>query len=104
MICRLCPRECGAERTEGLAGGICGQPSLPVAARAMLHRWEEPCLVGVHGAGAVFFSGCNLRCCFCQNGPISQGGIGKPLTAPHLREIFQKLVDLGAACLSLIHI
>ena len=55
MICRLCPRECGAERTEGRAGGICGQPSLPVAARAMLHRWEEPCLVGVHGAGAVFF-------------------------------------------------
>ena len=102
MICRLCPRECGAERTEGLAGGICGQPSLPVAARAMLHRWEEPCLVGVHGAGAVFFSGCNLRCCFCQNGPISQGGIGKPLTAPHLREIFQKLVDLGAACLDLV--
>ena len=102
MICRLCPRECGAERTEGRAGGICGQPSLPVAARAMLHRWEEPCLVGVHGAGAVFFSGCNLRCCFCQNGPISQGGIGKPLTAPHLREIFQKLVDLGAACLDLV--
>ena len=102
MICRLCPRECGAERTEGLAGGICGQPSLPVAARAMLHRWEEPCLVGIHGAGAVFFSGCNLRCCFCQNGPISQGGIGKPLTASHLREIFQKLVDLGAACLDLV--
>ena len=102
MICRLCPRECGAERTEGRAGGICGQPSLPVAARAMLHRWEEPCLVGIHGAGAVFFSGCNLRCCFCQNGPISQGGIGKPLTAPHLREIFQKLVDLGAACLDLV--
>ena len=102
MICRLCPRECGAVRTEGRAGGICGQPSLPVAARARLHRWEEPCLVGIHGAGAVFFSGCNLRCCFCQNGPISQGGIGKPLTAPHLREIFQKLVDLGAACLDLV--
>ena len=81
MICHLCPRDCGAERTETKRGGVCGMPSVPVAARAMLHQWEEPCLVGEHGAGCVFFSGCALRCCFCQNKPISQGGAGKPLTA-----------------------
>ena len=77
-------------------------PSLPVAARAMLHQWEEPCLVGEHGAGAVFFSGCNLRCKFCQNGVISQEGYGKTITPQRLREIFQELVDQGAACLDLV--
>nr|WP_326127085.1 radical SAM protein [uncultured Oscillibacter sp.] len=102
MICRLCPRNCGAERTETRPGGVCGQPALPVAARAMLHRWEEPCLVGEHGAGTVFFSGCNLRCVFCQNAPISQGGVGKPMTIPRLREIFCELIAQGAACLDLV--
>ena len=102
MICNLCPRNCGAERTETKAGGVCGQPALPVAAKAMLHRWEEPCLVGDHGAGTVFFSGCNLRCCFCQNGPISHGGVGKPITAERLREIFRNLIAQGAACLDLV--
>ena len=102
MICRLCPRDCGAERTETKGGGVCRQPSLPVAARAMLHQWEEPCLVGEHGAGTVFFSGCNLRCCFCQNKPISQGDVGKPLTVERLREIFHELIDQGAACLDLV--
>ena len=77
MICTLCPRNCGAERTETAGGGVCGMPALPMAARAMLHRWEEPCLTGGHGAGTVFFSGCNLRCCFCQNEPISHQGVGK---------------------------
>lgn len=102
MICRLCPRNCGAERTETLSGGVCGMPSLPVAARAMLHRWEEPCLVGERGAGTVFFSGCNLRCCFCQNAPISRGDVGKPVTAERLREIFHELIGQGAACLDLV--
>ena len=77
-------------------------PSLPVAARAMLHQWEEPCLVGEHGAGAVFFSGCNLRCKFCQNGVISQEGYGKPITPRRLREVFEELVEQGAACLDLV--
>ena len=63
MICNLCPRSCGAERTETKSGGVCGQLALPVAAKALLHQWEEPCLVGEHGAGNVFFSGCNLRFC-----------------------------------------
>ncbi len=102
MICRLCPRSCGAERTADQAGGLCAMPSAPVAAKAMLHQWEEPCLVGSHGAGCVFFSGCNLRCRFCQNGIVSQEGFGKPLTVPELRAVFQSLVDRGAACLDLV--
>lgn len=102
MICTLCPRSCGAERTPEKAGGVCGMPSLPVVAKAMLHLWEEPCLVGDHGAGTVFFSGCNLRCRFCQNGIISQDGFGKPIDALRLREIFHELIDQGAACLDLV--
>ena len=102
MICRLCPRNCGEERTETRRGGVCGMPSVPVAARAMLHLWEEPCLVGERGAGCVFFSGCNLRCCFCQNKPISQGEVGKVLTAERLREIFHELIGQEAACLDLV--
>lgn len=102
MICTLCPRECRAERTETRAGGVCGQPSAPVVAKAMLHQWEEPCLVGTHGAGCVFFSGCNLRCCFCQNGILSREGFGKPITVERLRQIFRELIDQGAACLDLV--
>lgn len=102
MICTICPRNCGAERTEQRGGGFCGQPLLPMAAKAMLHQWEEPCLVGDYGAGTVFFSGCNLRCCFCQNQPISQGGAGKPVTVARLREIFAELIAQGAACIDLV--
>ena len=102
MICNLCPRNCGAERTETRGGGVCGMPSLPVVAKAMLHQWEEPCLVGRRGAGTVFFSGCNLRCCFCQNGPISQEGFGKTVSVERLREIFRELIGQGAACLDLV--
>lgn len=102
MICNICPRNCGAERTETTGGGVCGQPLLPVAAKAMLHQWEEPCLVGEHGAGTVFFTGCNLRCCFCQNLPISRGKVGKKITAERLREIFCELIDQGAACIDLV--
>ena len=102
MICTLCPRNCGAERTETRSGGVCGMPAAPVAAKAMLHRWEEPCLVGDHGAGTVFFSGCNLRCRFCQNGTISQQGAGKPITVPRLREIYRELIGAGAACIDLV--
>ena len=102
MICRLCPRNCGAERTAETGGGCCGQPWLPVAAKAMLHQWEEPCLVGERGAGTVFFTGCNLRCCFCQNGTLSRGETGRRVSVEHLREIFQSLIDQGAACLDLV--
>lgn len=102
MICRLCPRNCGAERTEETGGGLCAMPTLPVVAKAMLHQWEEPCLVGEKGAGAVFFSGCNLRCCFCQNGVISRQGFGKTVSIARLREIFRQLIGQGAACLDLV--
>ena len=102
MICTLCPRRCGAERTDTRAGGLCGMPAAPVVARAMLYQWEEPCLVGDHGAGCVFFSGCNLRCCFCQNGTISREGFGKPISVERLREIFRELIAQGAACLDLV--
>lgn len=102
MICELCPRECGAERTETFGGGLCGMPTEPVIARAGLHLWEEPCLVGEHGAGTVFFSGCNLRCGFCQNKPISQEGVGRPVTVARLREIYAELIAQGAACIDLV--
>ena len=102
MICDLCPRECGAERTETFGGGLCGMPAEPVIARAGLHLWEEPCLVGQHGAGTVFFSGCNLRCGFCQNKPISQEGVGRPVTVARLREIYAELIARGAACIDLV--
>ena len=102
MVCELCPRRCRAERTETAAGGFCGQSLTPRAARAMLHKWEEPCLVGENGAGTVFFSGCSLRCCFCQNAPISLGGAGTDLTPRRLRAVFWDLIRQGASCLDLV--
>lgn len=102
MICALCPRECRGLRTPERPGGVCGMPSAPVVALACLHKWEEPCLTGERGAGAVFFSGCNLRCTYCQNKPISQGGVGKAVSIPRLREIFRELTAQGAACLDLV--
>ncbi|MPM46884.1 hypothetical protein SDC9_93591 [bioreactor metagenome] len=102
MICTLCPRECGAERTETVPGGVCAMPLTPVAAKAMLHQWEEPCLVGDRGAGCVFFSGCNLRCCFCQNGTISRQGFGRSVGVQRLREIYDELIAQGAACIDLV--
>ena len=102
MICTLCPRNCGAERTAVRGGGVCGMPTEPVLARAGLHLWEEPCLVGEYGAGTVFFSGCNLRCSFCQNKSISQEGVGRPVTGERLREIYEELVAQGAACIDLV--
>ena len=102
MICTLCPRQCGATRTENTAGGFCNQPALPVVARAALHFGEEPCISGTRGSGTVFFSGCNLRCCFCQNEVISHGGAGRPVTAARLREIFSELEALGAHNINLV--
>ena len=88
MICTLCPRNCGAERTAEHGSGFCGMPAGLRVARAMLHRWEEPPISGTNGAGTVFFSGCTLRCCYCQNGSISAGGQGKDISTARLREIF----------------
>ncbi len=96
MICNLCPRRCGAVRTETEAGGYCRMPSLPVLARGALHHWEEPPISGTRGSGTVFFSGCPLRCVFCQNSEISQEGFGKPVTPQRVREICQELIAQGA--------
>ena len=84
MVCGICPRRCGAERTETAGGGVCGMPAGIVAAKTMLHRWEEPVLSGTNGAGCVFFSGCSLGCVFCQNGKISHGNFGREIGRAHV--------------------
>lgn len=99
--CTLCPRQCGADRTNGR--GRCRMPSEPVLARAALHHWEEPPLSGTRGAGTVFFSGCSLGCVFCQNDSISQQDFGKPVSIERLREIFWELIDAGAHNIDLVN-
>lgn len=91
MICNDCPRSCGAERTDIKCGGLCSSPALARIARAAPHFGEEPCISGERGSGTVFFTGCNLRCVFCQNHDISRGGVGKTVTAERLRDIFLEL-------------
>lgn len=102
MICNLCPRHCSALRTEDRGEGFCGMPAGIVAAKAMLHHWEEPCLSGTRGAGCVFFTGCNLGCVYCQNVSISRENFGKPITPARLREIFDELIAQGAHCIDLV--
>ena len=102
MICNICPRRCGAERTETYGGGFCRMPAVPVIARAGLHLWEEPVLSGTRGSGAVFFSGCSLGCVYCQNHTISAEGVGKAVTTERLREIFRELIAQGAHNIDLI--
>lgn len=99
--CTLCPRACHADRLHG-AKGYCGMDSTVRAARAALHMWEEPCISGSRGSGAVFFSGCGLRCCFCQNREIAIGNCGKEITIERLSDIFLKLEQQGAANLNLV--
>lgn len=98
--CTLCPRKCGADRTE--SDGFCGGGKLPKVAKAMLHFGEEPCISGKNGSGAVFFSGCVLKCCFCQNYPISSGNFGKEISVEHLGEIFLDLQNQGAENINLV--
>ena len=100
--CSICPRRCGAVRTETAGGGFCGMPALPVVARAALHFWEEPCISGRRGSGTVFFSGCPLGCVFCQNGRISRENFGKTVTVERLREIFLELIGQGAHNINLV--
>ncbi|WP_242836761.1 hypothetical protein [Desulfotomaculum nigrificans] len=85
--CRLCPRACGINRTAGQTG-FCRAPLKPKVARASLHFWEEPCLSGDQGSGAVFFSHCNLKCIYCQNYRISQDHYGREVDIPTLAAIF----------------
>lgn len=99
--CTLCPRACGVDRSAGMTG-FCGEDKVIRVARAALHMWEEPCISGKKGSGAVFFSGCNLRCIFCQNAKIAVGDCGLPISQERLTEIFLELQEKGAANLNLV--
>ncbi len=102
MICRLCPRECGAERSLGSGKGYCRQGTLPKVARIAPHYWEEPCISGERGSGAVFFSGCVMSCVFCQNAKISTGGYGKIISVKELSEHIRRLEDMGVHNINLV--
>lgn len=99
-FCSVCPRHCGVDRSR--RRGVCGVPGTLTVARAAAHFWEEPCISGYGGSGAVFFSGCNLKCVFCQNYEISSGGFGKEITVDRLREIYHELIDDGAHNINLV--
>ena len=101
MNCNLCPRECGVDRASGQLG-VCGQTEELKVARAALHYWEEPCISGEEGSGAVFFSGCPLHCVFCQNENIANGTTGKKIMVPRLSEIFLELQEKGANNINLV--
>lgn len=98
--CKLCPRECGVDRH--ISTGFCGQSDKLRIARADLHFWEEPCISGTRGSGTVFFSGCTLQCCFCQNHEISQENKGYDITVNELADIFIDLQNKGAHNINLV--
>ena len=99
--CTLCPRACGISRADG-ERGACGETATIRLARAALHFWEEPCISGTKGSGAVFFTGCQLRCVYCQNQPIAQGAVGREITDSRLVEIFYELEAQGANNINLV--
>lgn len=99
-ICTLCPRKCSVDRA--VTHGFCGEGETVRVARAALHFWEEPCISGMGGSGTVFFSGCNLRCVYCQNKPISRGDVGREITPERLCEIFFELREKGAHNINLV--
>ena len=98
--CNLCPRNCGVNRCEGY--GFCGEKTNIRIARAALHYWEEPCISGKDGSGTVFFSGCSLKCVFCQNSELAFGKSGKSISEERLAEIFYELRDKGANNINLV--
>ena len=105
--CYVCPHRCGVDRPESIKDstgtlGACHCGWLPIVARAGLHQWEEPCLSGTNGSGTVFFSGCSLHCCFCQNYEISCLNQGQEISISRLREIYQELIDQGAHNINLV--
>ena len=99
-ICNFCARRCGIDRSQH--AGFCGMTETIRIARAGLHFWEEPCISGTKGSGTVFFSGCNLRCVYCQNYEISTGGSGQEITLPRLKEIYSELIAQGAHNINLV--
>ena len=98
--CTLCPRRCGADRTR--THGLCGGGGMVKIARAALHFWEEPCISGERGSGTVFFSGCTLRCVYCQNASIARADAGRRITWERLTEIFLELQEQGAHNINLV--
>lgn len=101
MICNICPRECGVDRS--VTTGVCGMPEGFVVARAAKHLWEEPCISGTNGSGTVFFSGCTLKCVFCQNYSISTENYGKEISDARLMEIFDSLIEQGVHNINLVN-
>lgn len=101
FMCNLCPRECNVDRGLGKIG-FCKVPNHIKVARAALHFWEEPCISGEEGSGTVFFSGCNLRCVYCQNRKIAEGVYGKEITVDRLAAIFWELQEKGANNINLV--
>lgn len=101
MICNSCPRKCNIDRSDSF--GYCKSPDAFRLSRASLHYWEEPCISGKDGSGAVFFSGCNLRCVFCQNYEISHENKGVEISDDKLIEIFENLVEQGANNINLVN-
>jgi putative pyruvate formate lyase activating enzyme len=99
--CKLCPRECGADRSAGKFG-FCGAPATALIAKTMLHKWEEPALSPAGISGAVFFGGCTLKCRYCQNIAISAAPVGKPIDSAGLRAIFEDLIANGAENIDLV--
>ena len=102
MICDLCPRQCAAVRGEKNGDGYCALGTLPKIARIAPHYWEEPCISGTKGSGAIFFSGCTLRCVFCQNYEISANGKGRYITPAQLSEEIKKLEASGTHNINLV--
>ncbi len=102
QICSDCPRACQAQRTGSAGGGVCVSPMLPRVIRAAPHYGEEPCISGTRGAGTIFFSGCNLRCVFCQNREISRKSVGRILTVSELRTLMLRLRDQGVHNIELV--
>ena len=99
--CKLCPRECGVDRTAGEVG-YCGCPDTALVARTMLHPWEEPVLTGGGVSGAIFFGGCTLGCKYCQNAAISGGPVGNAVSSTQLREMMEALICQGAKNIDLV--
>ena len=99
--CKLCPRECGIDRTAGETG-YCRCPDTAMVAKTMLHKWEEPALAGNGGSGAIFFGGCTLGCKYCQNRAISGAPTGKPMDSAALRQVMEGLIAQGAENIDLV--
>lgn len=101
MKCNMCPRGCNVDRSDGKTG-YCGESAQIRVARTSLHQWEEPCITGEHGSGTVFFSGCSLKCIFCQNHNIADSSVGQAFTKEQLADAFLRLQEKKASNINLV--